>query len=205
MTNEEYLQWEPMLIKIALRYRNNPFGLDVDDLKQVGYFGIAYAFEHFQEDRGASFKTFIFNCIEWAIKKELKKYERIEAFTTVSIDSLTGEDMTLEDMLQDISVNIEEEVTNKIVLQEYMNEIDRCLNELEREILYLKVFDNKSYKQIEKDLDLEERKASSIFVRARRKLLYKSSYIRNKYLYYMNARTNIYDDPCKIVSNNMTI
>lgn len=199
MTNEEYLQWEPMLIKIALRYRNNPFGLDVDDLKQVGYFGMAYAFEHFQEDRGASFKTFIFNCIEWTIKKELKKYERIEAFTTVSIDAVTGEDMTLEDILQDISVNIEEEVTDKIVLQEYMNEIDRCLNELEREILYLKVFDNKSYKQIEKALDLKEKRASSIFVSARRKLLYKSRYIREHYLYYVGANINEYSNPADIV------
>ena len=35
MTNQDYLQWEPMLKKLARKYKNNKFGIDMDELIQI--------------------------------------------------------------------------------------------------------------------------------------------------------------------------
>lgn len=201
MSNEDYLQFEPMLIKIASKYKDNKYSLELEDLMQVGAIGIMYGYNTYKQDSNMLFSTYIYQCINWAILKEFKKYERIEAFTTVSIHKETGEDTTLEDILQDMRTDIENQVIDRLVLEGYIKEFERILKGIELEVLYMRIFDNKSYKAIERILKLKEREAYNIFVKAKRKLLSKSSYIRDRYLSYMNSYTNIYDDPLKIILN----
>lgn len=199
MSNEDYLQFEPMLIKIASKYKDNKYSLEFEDLMQVGAIGIMYGFNNYNSNSDMKLSTYIYKCIEWHILKEFKKYERIEAFTTVSIHKQTGEDTTIEDILQDIKTDIEANIIDRIVLEEYINEFNKYLDSTELDVLYLKVFDNLTYKAIEYNLRLNGNEANKIFTRTRRKLLNKSHYIRERYLSYINSYTNIYNNPLRVV------
>lgn len=199
MSNEDYLQYENMLVKIASKYKDNKYSLELEDLMQVGAIGMMYGFNNYNPNSDMKLSTYIYKCIEWAILKEFKKYERIEAFTTVSIHKETREDTTIEDILEDIKTDIEANIIDRIVLEEYIKEFNKYLDSMELDVLYLKVFDEMSYKAIEYNLRLNKNEANKIFTRARRKLLSKSSYIRERYLSYMNSYTNIYNNPLKIV------
>ena len=40
ITNEDYIKYEPMIYKIANRFKNNIYKLEVDDLVQIGAIGL---------------------------------------------------------------------------------------------------------------------------------------------------------------------
>ena len=71
MTDKEYLQYKPMLIKIANKFKNNPYGIDIEDIMQIGSLGMIRAFETYQEDKEIKFSTYAYNCISWSIKKRV--------------------------------------------------------------------------------------------------------------------------------------
>ena len=79
MTENEYKQYEPMLIKISNKFKNNIYGVDMDDIRQIGILGMIRAFDTYQDDKGASFNTYIYNCIEWSIGKEFRNLKRIHS------------------------------------------------------------------------------------------------------------------------------
>ena len=64
MTNQDYLQWEPMLKKIAYKYKNNKFGLEVDDLIQIATLGFIRGFQTYKKDYGYSELNYYYTCAE---------------------------------------------------------------------------------------------------------------------------------------------
>ena len=54
MTNQEYLKWEPMLKKIARKYKNNKFGIDKEELIQIGAIALINVFDTYDGAKGAS-------------------------------------------------------------------------------------------------------------------------------------------------------
>lgn len=59
MTEKQYKQYEPMLIKISNKFKNNPYGIDIEDIYQIGSLGMIRAFETYKEGKGMSFDTYI--------------------------------------------------------------------------------------------------------------------------------------------------
>ena len=200
MTNDDFLQYENLIHKVINKYRNNKY-IEYDDLFQIASIRLYDCFDKYTDDmkQKISFTTYLYNNIEWCILRELSKQKRINAFINISIHEETGEDITIEDMLQDISIDIEAEITDKLVLEEYIREFERVLEGIELDVLNMRVFDNMSYKAIEKVLGLEEKQGYEIFKKAKRKLLNKSSYIKQRYMNFLDYKINMYSDPCKIV------
>ena len=58
MTNQEYLKWELMLKKIARKYKNNKFGIDMEELVQIGALALINVFDTYDETKGASELTY---------------------------------------------------------------------------------------------------------------------------------------------------
>ena len=72
MTNQDYLQWEPMLKKIAYKYKNNKFGLEIDDLMQIATLGFINGFKTYKKDYNTSELNYYYTCAEREILKEFQ-------------------------------------------------------------------------------------------------------------------------------------
>ena len=128
MTDKEYLQYKPMLIKIANKFKNNPYGIDIEDIMQIGSLGMIRAFETYKEGEGMSFDTYMYSCISWSIKREFHNLKRIHSqYNITSLDYEIDEDTNMYDIIPNSSVNIENEVIKDMTLQEYIQEFKNIL------------------------------------------------------------------------------
>ena len=187
MTNEEYLQWEPLIKKIAYKYRNNIYKIEIEDLIQIGAIGLMYAFEHYQEDRGASFQTYAYDCIERRIFREFDNMKRIKRqadYKSTSFDApinLDG-DLYLEEVISDDNVNVEATVINKLMIEKYKEEINLVLTGKEKDIVYRTLFENTKFIDIAKEYGLHHSRVHEIQKRGFRNLKHKSPMIRDRWL-----------------------
>lgn len=187
MTNEEYLQWEPLIKKIAYKYRNNIFKIEIDDLIQIGAIGLMYAFEHYQEDRGASFQTYAYDCIERKIFREFDNMKRIKRqadYNSTSFDApINGDgDLYLEDIISDDNVNVEATVVNKLMIEKYKEEINIVLTGREKDIVYRTLFENIRFVDIAKEYGIHHSRVHEIQTKGFRNLRHKSPMIRERWL-----------------------
>lgn len=187
MTNEEYLQWEPLIKKIAYKYRNNIYKIEIEDLIQIGAIGLIYAFEHYQEDRGASFQTYAYDCIERRIFREFDNMKRIKRqadYKSTSFDApinLDG-DLYLEEVISDDNVNVEATVINKLMIEKYKEEINLVLTGKEKDIVYRTLFENTKFIDIAKEYGLHHSRVHEIQKKGFRNLKHKSPMIRDRWL-----------------------
>lgn len=187
MTNEEYLQWEPLIKKIAYKYRNNIYKIEIEDLIQIGAIGLMYAFEHYQEDRGASFQTYAYDCIERRIFREFDNMKRIKRqadYKSTSFDApinLDG-DLYLEEVISDDNVNVEATVINKLMIEKYKEEINLVLTGKEKDIVYRTLFENTKFIDLAKEYGLHHSRVHEIQKRGFRNLKHKSPMIRDRWL-----------------------
>ena len=87
MTNSDYLEFEPLLLKVVNKYIMNPY-LSIEDLKQVGAIGMVKGFRNYDPNKGMKLSTYLYKNIEWAILQELNNYSRVkEQYTVVSLES----------------------------------------------------------------------------------------------------------------------
>lgn len=187
MTNEEYLQWEPLIKKIAHKYRNNIYKIEIDDLIQIGAIGLMYAFEHYQDDRGASFQTYAYNCIERKILREFDNMKRIKRqadYKATSFDAPTNsdEDLYLEEIISDDRVNVEATVINKLMVEKYKEEINLVLTGRERDIVYRTLFENAKFSDLAKEYGMHHSRVHDIQRRGFRNLRHKSPMIRDRWI-----------------------
>ena len=135
MTNSDYLEFEPLLLKVVNKYIMNPY-LSVDDLIQVGAVGMVKGFRRYNSSKGMKLSTYLYKNIEWAILQELKNYSRIkEQYTVVSLE---GEDNVLYELIPS-TVNLAGEVIENMTLQEYIQELKYILTPLQLSILHLHI------------------------------------------------------------------
>ena len=197
MTNDDYIQWEPLVKKVAYKYRNNVFNLDIDDLIQIGAMGLMYAFDTYKEDAGASKKSYFYNCIEWRIIREFTNLKRAKRFCldTVSLDTplKNDEETFISDIIPDDKVNIEAIALDTVAIKKYIDEINNVLHGLDRDIVMYKLFDDLTNHEIALALDIEDKKVNSAYQLAKKKLKRKSKLIRIEYLKYMQKKFSEYD------------
>lgn len=187
MTNEEYLKWEPLIKKIAYKYRNNIYKIEIDDLIQIGAIGLMYAFEHYKDDRGASFQTFAYDCIERTIFREFDNMKRIKRqadYKSTSFDAPINADgdLYLEEVISDDNVNVEATVINKLIIEKYKEEINLVLTGKEKDIVYKTLFEDIKFIDLAKEYGIHHSRVHDIQKRGFRNLKNKSPMIRDRWL-----------------------
>lgn len=85
---EIFKQNDKLVKYFANFYSKNKRFIEYDDLCQVGYLGLLYAIEHFDENKNISFSTYASHCIKGYILREIEKHD-----TLVSIPNKTLTDL----------------------------------------------------------------------------------------------------------------
>ncbi len=194
MTNQEYLKWEPMLKKIARKYKNNKFGIDKEELIQIGAIALINVFDTYDGAKGASELTYYYTCVEKYILREFQNLGRAKRFCNHSISlnrPINNDDDTyLDEIIPDRTINIEKTVIDTLIISEYITEINRVLNGNQRKIFVFKIFDKKTDKEISDILNIKITKVSKLFYLAKDKLVRKSNKIRLKYFELQRSKVD---------------
>ena len=206
MTDKEYLQYKPMLIKIANRFKNNPYGIDIEDIMQIGSLGMIRAFETYKEGREMSFDTYMYSCISWSIKREFHNLKRIHCqYTITSLDNEIDEDTNMYDIIPNSSVNVESEVLEDMTLQEYIQEFRNILTLTKANIFIDRYVNELQIKDIAAKYNKKESTINSVIRQSKHELIRKSFRIRNEYERYINHKKkseDIYINPSNIEAGN---
>lgn len=209
MTNEEYIQWRPLIKKVAWKYRNNIFKIELEDLEQIASIGLFKGFENYDDSRGASLKTWLYSAAERAIFREftdMKRIKRQSSYESISLSTPTGEDDTyLEEIIPDSNVNIEHDVTDKLLLDSYKEEVNLCLFGREREVVYKTLFQDKTYAELAREYNITNQRVRDIQIKGFRNLRHKSRMIRDKWMELKeieleNTIISAYNNPDKVYS-----
>ncbi len=206
MTDKEYLQYKPMLIKISNKFKNNPYGIDIEDIYQIGSLGMIRAFETYKEGKGMSFDTYMYNCISWSIKREFHNLKRIHGqYAITSLDHEIDEDTNIYDIIPNSSVNVEYEVIEEMTLQEYIQEFRNILTLTKANIFIDRYVNELQIKDIAAKYNKKDSAINSILRQCRSELMRKSFRIRNEYERYISQKKkseDIYINPSTIEAGN---
>lgn len=200
MTNEEFIKFIPLIKGAISRYKNCK--IEYDDLYQIGSIAVVKMHDKYDPARGMTLNNFLFKCVLWAVNKELENMKNKDEAVNIFVNSIyepIGEDLTIADTLEDINVNVEKQVTEKLILQDYYDEIIRCLDTKKSNVMILKAFYGMSYKDISETLTIPENRINNILMNGRMDLLRKSPFIKKEYLNSVNSRIDIYRNVEKTV------
>lgn len=212
MTNEEYIQWIPLIKKVAWKYRNNIFKIELDDLEQIAAIGLMKAFETYDDSLETSFKTWAYNSAEWTIIREFKNLNREKRqanYKTISFNTPIGDDIYLEDILSDNGECIRM-IEEALVIKAYKKEIDLCIYEkLHNCVTKVCLFTDLSMNRIGSMYSISKEKVRQIKEKSYKTLREKSPMIRAKYLEYIEQREekyirNMYSNPEHIIMSKIT-
>lgn len=151
MTNTDYINFKPMLVKIAKKYINNKY-YELEDLISIGTMGLIKAFNTYDENRHThSFVTHCWKNIEYEILKELCRLsKKHKDYTLVSIEAPTGDGIYISDMLED-DINVIEKVSDRVFITFATNEFYKTLQDpLAVDIIKHYVFDDNSIEYLAK-------------------------------------------------------
>lgn len=181
MTNNDYLKWKALIFKVARKYEGVDKLLEIDDLVQIGSIGLAKGLETYDPNSDAQLKTWLYNNIDWTIYRELQKSHSINTFISLNTPIADDEDTTMEDMIEDIRVNIEDEVTDKLILESYYDEICEKLDDRKADVMIYKYFEGYDNKSIAEILNTSISNISGLLREARMTLIRKSMLFRSEY------------------------
>lgn len=210
ITDEDYIQYRPMIYKIASKYKNNIYGLEIEDLMQIGAIGFIKGFNTYDDTKECKKNTWIYSSIKRAILREFHNLNRIKRqviANSISIDKPirgTADDLTIADIIEDINTNTSDEALENVIIEAYKWEVDTILNGLEHYVAYETLFADKTLKEVSEYKELTYSKAKNIQYRAFRELKFKSKLIRSKYMELKereeeNNILNLYKDPAKSI------
>ena len=198
MSNDDYLEYEPLLLKVVGKYAMNPY-MTIEDLKQVGAIGMVKGFRTYDESKGTKLSTYLYKNIEWAILQELNNYRRIKAQYTVV--SLEGEENILYELIPS-TTDLAGEVIENMTLQEYITELKYILTPLQLSILLDRYVHNIPIQEIADKHNIKYSKVQYIISQSQRQVLKKSFRIRDIYRKYINSKNkniDVFLDPLKVV------
>jgi len=206
MTDKEHLQYEPMLIKIANKFKNNPYGIDIEDIYQIGSLGMIRAFDTYEEDKEIKLSTYVYNCISWSIRREFNNLKRIkQQYTFTSLDYEIDEENSIYEIIPNSSVNIEYEVIEEMTLQEYIQEFKNILTSTKANIFIDRYVNEIQIKDIASKYNKKDSAINSILRQSRSELMRKSFRIRKEYercIEQKKKSENIYTNPSNIEADN---
>lgn len=189
ITNEDVNKWKPLIKKIAYKYRSNSYRLDAEDIEQVGYIGLIRGLKCFNNDKGVKLQTHLYNYIKWAIDKELEYWKHdkrctLHQSTSMDIKLNDTEDLTLGEMIEDSSANIEESVIDNVIVERYREEIIKTLTDhQERKVILMTLFNDLSIEYISKSLKLDIEEVRQSYRKAKDRIR-RNMFIRSRYREY---------------------
>lgn len=201
MTNDDYLEFEPLLLKVVGKYAMNPY-IPIEDLKQIGAIGMVKGFRNYNPNKGMKLSTYLYKTIEWAILQELNNYSRVKAQYTVV--SLEGEDNILYEIVPS-TANVSGEVIENMTLKEYIQELKYILTPIQLDILLDKYVYNTPIQDIAYKHNIKYRKVQYIISQSQRLVLKKSFRVRGVYKQYINSKRkniDVFLDPLKVVEQS---
>lgn len=147
MSNDEYMklyeQFKPMIIKLVRKWSQLNI-IEYDELMQIALLALIAARNSYDETRGKKFSSYVYDTIEYRIRKEIyltnkknKRYKTVSIYST--IESNEGDTIELIDLIAD-DLDLEEEIQNKLMINYYESECRRVLPEDKFQVCYLKWF-----------------------------------------------------------------
>lgn len=168
-------KYEPLIISTAkklLKGMEN-FGLDINDLVQEGRLGLLNASGTFTESKDTLFYTYAKTCIERKMYDLVKstrraKHKILNESIPIDVDD-KGEYKELDYLLKDETENPEQLLLNEEEKKELQNIINSKLNDIEIQVLELKLkgFENKEISEI---LACDYKKIDNTLQRIKQKL-----------------------------------
>lgn len=200
LTNDLWDEWKNLVYKIAKKRLTFfvPFGYELEDVVQIGAIGLNNGITHYKEDKDCSITSFLYNCIDKEILKEiqyLKRDKRCINKDTISIDLPVSNDAdspTIEEMIGDDTIDISKDVEDKLMEEFIISEMKRCLNNDEYTVLYLRIIrmftvqDILKFMNINKKKNMTRGKVIDIETKAKKDLAHKSAYFKEKYKNYIS-------------------
>ena len=198
MCNDDYLEFETLLMKVVGKYAMNPY-IPIDDLIQIGAMGMMKGFRNYKSNKGTKLSTYLYKNIEWAILQELKNYDRVKAqYTVVSLES---EDNILYELIPS-TTNVAGGVIEDMTLQEYIQELKYILTPMQLSILLDRYINNISIQDIADKHNIKYRKVQYIISQSQRMVLKKSFRIRAVYRNYVDSKKkniDVFLDPLNVI------
>lgn len=191
--NDEFcMQWKGLVYKISKKYIQNSMGLDLDDLMQIAFIGLISGGRSYNEDSGVPLMNYLAKCISNSIFKEfqlLRCDNKKANFNSISLDIPTSskEDISIGDTLKDCTVDVYQEVEDIDMYQFYTDTIYQYLDSDKAYILDCHLIKMQSFNEISKALKYDKSKVKHIFQEAKKELLIKSPYLRQKKKEYFDA------------------
>ena len=204
MCNDDYLEFEPLLMKVVGKYIMNPY-LSIDDLIQVGAVGMVKGFRNYNPNKGMKLSTYLYKNIEWAILQELNNYSRVKAQYTVV--SLEGDENILYEIIPSTD-NVSGGVIEDMTLQEYIQELKYILTPTQLSILLDRYVYNIPIQKIADKHNIKYRKVQYIISQSQRQVLKKSFRIRAVYRNYVDSKKkniDVFLDPILVVGQIETL
>jgi len=168
-------KYKPLIINVAtnmIKYCKNS-GVDLNDLIQEGLVGLNIAIKSFADNKDASFYTYAVRCINNRMISLIVSCRRLKnkalndsVFLELSDNDLTnsyGKDIA------DNSFNPEEILIDLENKNEILEIIENCLNENEKQVIYLKI-EGYKYKEIADILGKDIKYVDNIIQRIKNKL-----------------------------------
>ena len=186
MSNDEYMklyeQFKLMIIKLVRKWTNLNI-IEFDELMQISLLALIEAYNSYDKTRGKKFSTYVYDMIEYKIRKEIyitdrknKRYKTVSLNSTV--ESGEGDTIELIDLIAD-EIDLEEEIQDKIMMETYKTEIVSNLDTKKANIMILKYFHNLPNSYIEKITNTTG--ISNHIRESRMTLIRKSLLFRNEY------------------------
>ena len=187
MSNDEYIklyeQFKPMIIKLVNKWSRIGV-IEYDDLMQIALLALMEAYKTYDEKRGMKFSTYVYNTIEYRIRKEIYIVDKKNKNKpTISLNTVMqnseGDTIELIDLIAD-DLDLQEEIEDKLMINYYESECKRVLPKDKFQVCHLRWFENYSYKAIEKVT--EKNNISSILLQSQSLLLAKSRLFKEEYM-----------------------
>lgn len=157
-------RYMPMIRQRASCYTS--ISADRDDLIQEGLIGLLAAVKGYNRNRGASFKTFCYVCVQNKMRSELERRSSDKQQALQNYVSLDEIDVSLPDEHSDDPYWIIAAKENREFL---MAKAKTLLSDLEQEILSL-YLSGHSYEEMATQLNLSTKTVDNALQRVRRKL-----------------------------------
>ena len=173
-----YKQYENMIKVFIRKYKGL---IEEDEIRQACLIAIVKAHKTYNCHKDMKFSNWVYQNMQWEVYREVRNTKHLTkdcVSLQTPLNVSEGDNMTLEDMLQD-NIDIEAEIEDKIMYETYKNEIIRCLDTKKADIMILKFFENMPNNYIEKVLDITG--VSNYIREGRMTLIRKSLLFRHEY------------------------
>ena len=173
-----YKQYENMIKVFIRKYKGL---IEEDEIRQACLIAIVKAHKTYNCHKDMKFSNWVYQNMQWEVYREVRNTKHLTkdcVSLQTPLNVSEGDNMTLEDMLQD-NIDIEAEIEDKIMYETYKNEIIRCLDTKKADIMILKFFENMPNNYIEKVLDITG--VSNYIRESRTTLIRKSLLFRQEY------------------------